>query len=242
MFNLGIKSGIERKLNFIKLYYSPETKHLRKEVKLKKKWFGNHYGGFFVATDFVPENSIVYSFGIGEDVSFDTALIQKYDAKVFGFDPTPKSIRWIQSKNLPKEFSFFDFGIGIRSEKTNFYFPKNPDFVSGSVVVQNNINTDEKVEVELKTLQDTAKFLGHQKVDILKMDIEGSEYEVIENILQSGIEIGQILVEFHDRFFEDGREKTLRALGLMKESGYLIFGVSETFDEVSFIHKSLLNA
>lgn len=241
MFNLGIKSGIERKINYIKRRLSPETNHLRREVSLPKKWFGNHYGGFFVATGFVNENSIVYSFGIGEDISFDTALLNRYNCKVFGFDPTPKSIKWIASKGLPEGFQFYDFGIGERTEKAVFYFPKNPNFVSGSVVIQNNVNTSEATEVELKTLKDTVELLGHTRIDVLKMDIEGAEYAVVENILRSDLQIGQILVEFHDRFFEDGRARTLRVLELMKASGYLIFGVSETFDEVSFIHKSLLN-
>src|SRR5690606_1682338 len=149
--------------------------------------------------------------------------------------------RWIASRELPEGFKFHDFGIGERTEKAVFYFPKNPDFVSGSVVVQNNVNTAGGIEVELKTLKDTAHLLGHSKIDVLKMDIEGSEYSVLENILESETQIGQILVEFHDRLFEDGREKTLRVLNQMKKSGYLIFGISETYDEVSFIHKSLLN-
>lgn len=240
MFNLGIKSGIQRKINFIKLSFSKETAHLKKEIKLKKKWFGNHYGGFFVATDYINENSIVYSFGIGEDISFDTALIKKYHCKIHGFDPTPKSIRWISAQELPNGFKFYDFGINDKSEKAIFYFPKNPNFVSGSVIAQSNVNTEEGIEVDLKTLKDTAELLGHKKIDVLKMDIEGSEYAVLEEILQSRFEIGQILVEFHDRFFEDGRERTIHILNEMKKSGYLIFAISETYDEVSFIHKSLL--
>lgn len=241
MFNLGIKSGIQRKINYFQLLLSPETNHLKKEVKIPKKWFGNHYGGFFVATDYINEKSIVYSFGIGEDISFDTALINKFNCKIYGFDPTPKSIRWINSQDLPNGFKFYDFGINYQSEKAIFYFPKNPNFVSGSVIAQNNVNTEEGIEVDLKTLKDTAELLGHSKIDVLKMDIEGSEYAVLEEILQSRFEIGQILVEFHDRFFEDGRERTMRILNEMKKFNYVVFGISDTFEEISFIHKNLLD-
>ena len=72
------------------------------------------------------------------------------------------------------------------------------------------------------------------------MDIEGSEYDVLENVLQSDIFIGQILVEFHDRFFDNGKEKSIKILNLMKEKGFIIFGISETFDEISFINKNLI--
>ena len=37
----------------------------------------------------------------------------------------------------------------------------------------------------MKSLADIANELGHSHIDVLKMDIEGSEYEVIENILES---------------------------------------------------------
>ncbi|TDX84620.1 FkbM family methyltransferase [Epilithonimonas xixisoli] len=241
MLSREFKDKIKRKINYFKLIFSGETKHLKKEISISKKWFGNDYGGFFVATDFVDENSVVYSFGIGEDVSFDTEIIKKYNANVYGFDPTPKSVKWISEQTLPEKFRFYDFGMSDKTGMATFYFPKNPDFVSGSVVEQSNIDLENGIDVQLKTLDDTAHFLGHQKIDILKMDIEGSEYDVLENIVKSEIFIGQILIEFHDRFFENGKEKTLRVLKILKEKGFIIFGISETFDEVSFINKNLIN-
>ena len=46
------------------------------EEKRAKEWYGNGYGGFYVDPSLVPENAIVYSFGIGEDISFDKAREQ----------------------------------------------------------------------------------------------------------------------------------------------------------------------
>ena len=63
---------------------------------------------------------------------------------------------------------------------------------------------------------------------------------MLENIVKSNLFIGQILIEFHDRFFENGKERTLRVLAILKEKGFIIFGISETFDEVSFINKNLI--
>lgn len=47
--------------------------------------------------------------------------------------------------------------------------------------------------------------LGHNEIDILKMDIEGSEFKVIDNMMNPHLEMidFQILcVETHERFFE----------------------------------------
>jgi hypothetical protein len=56
--------------------------HLKPTVKVGKKWYGNDYGGFFVAPAFINNHSIVYSFGIGEDVSFDESVIKHHNCKV----------------------------------------------------------------------------------------------------------------------------------------------------------------
>ena len=74
----------------------------------------------------------------------------------------------------------------------------------------------------------------------LKMDIEGSEYDVIEDIINSNISITQILVEFHDRLFENGYQKSIKIINALKLKGYEIFAVSESFEEVSFINKNFL--
>jgi glycosyltransferase involved in cell wall biosynthesis len=53
--------------------------HLKPSVFVKKQWYGNNYGGFFICPEFLNSNSIVYSFGIGEDISFDQAVIYSHN-------------------------------------------------------------------------------------------------------------------------------------------------------------------
>ena len=71
------------------------------------------------------------------------------------------------------------------------------------------------------------------------MDIEGAEYEVISSLLSFEITFGQILIEFHDRFFVDGTAKTKNAIRVLKQHGFEIFAVSDSFEEVSFINTNL---
>jgi FkbM family methyltransferase len=214
--------------------------YLKKGVKCKSIWYGNHYGGFYACPDFLDENSIVYSFGIGEDISFDSAMIKNHNCRVFGFDPTPKSIIWVKNQNLPAGFEFYEYGISNASGFVDFYLPKNPAHVSGSFTIQNNVNDKERVVVEMKSLKDILGELKHKHIDVLKMDIEGAEYDVIENILNDKISITQILIEFHDRFFDHGELKSKRVIEQLKNNGYEIFAVSDSFEEISFINKKAL--
>jgi len=229
-----------RKKEYYSLKASGNFTHLKKGVKCKYKWYGNFYGGFYACSTLLNNRSIVYSFGIGEDISFSQAIIKQFQCTVFGFDPTPKSINWIKTQNVPNNFHFLNFGIGTKTEIIKFFLPKIKTHVSGSLVQHTNVNDEDFVKVQIKSFEDIVKELQHTKIDVLKMDIEGSEYDVIENILNSPIVIDQFLIEFHDRFYKNGKEKTIKIINSFKEKGYEIFAVSDTFDEVSFIRTKAL--
>jgi Methyltransferase FkbM domain len=91
------------------------------------------------------------------------------------------------------------------------------------------------VLVAMRTFDEIVELLGHSHVDVLKMDIEGIEYDVLEGILNSKVKPNQLLIEFHDRFFPDGTLKTKRAIDALKSHGYGLFGVSDSLEELSFI-------
>ena len=68
--------------------------------------------------------------------------------------------------------------------------------------------------------------LGHRYIDVVKMDIEGSEYDVINDISRSKIRPKQLLIEFHHRFPEVGIRRTKVAISTLRSMGYKIFSVS----------------
>lgn len=208
---------------------------VREESDVPKAWFGNDYGGFFVAPDRLPDAPVVFSFGIGEDVSFDLAMIENLGASVYGFDPTPKSIDWVESQDLPREFEFAPFGIGPQNEQTTFFLPKNKDHVSGSVKAHANVDTHDAVDVEMRTFESLRELTGCEQVDLIKMDIEGAEYAILESIASLDVGVSQMCVEFHDRFLQKGEPRTEDMVEMMRKYGFIVFGVSPSHEEISFI-------
>ena len=85
------------------------------------------------------------------------------------------------------------------------------------------------------SLSTIAEKLGYQHIDLLKMDIEGAEYEVLDGLLASPIKPTQLLVEFHHRFADIGLEKTADIIKRLRDAGYKIFAISEIGREVSFL-------
>ena len=67
------------------------------------------------------------------------------------------------------------------------------------------------------------------------MDIEGGEYDVIDDMLQCDIPVRQLLVEFHHHFPSIGLAKTLRAVRALEKAGYRIFHISQRGLEFSFL-------
>lgn len=231
-----------RKLKYLQRSLSGQYDFLHRDVTLRKKWLGNYYGGFFVASDFVNSASIVYSFGIGEDLSFDRALSDAFGCNVMCFDPTPKSLAWVeaQPEALTRHLKIFPYGLARKTHIAELFLPKNKDHVSGSIVAQSVVDTGNSVHVELKSIRDILAETGHNKIDVLKMDIEGAEYEFIDGLAASGVTVGQLLVEFHGRFFPNEPSKTRNAVGCLRDNGYRLFACSDLFEEVSFIHESRL--
>jgi Methyltransferase FkbM domain len=77
--------------------------------------------------------------------------------------------------------------------------------------------------------------LGHAHIDLLKMDIEGAEYAVIDDLVDSNIRPAQILVEFHHRMPGIGPERTRHAVLQLRRAGFGLFAVSPSGEEYSFI-------
>jgi hypothetical protein len=79
------------------------------------------------------------------------------------------------------------------------------------------------------------KELKHNHIDLLKLDIEGSEYDVLDYILNKNISVDQIIVEFHDRFLKNGKRLRRKIINKLENKGYTLFAISRTFEEYSFM-------
>jgi FkbM family methyltransferase len=226
-----------KKVKFlIKLLLKKEVNY-KAQVITRTQWYGNSHAGFYVVPGRLNQDSIVYSFGIGEDVSFDKGLIQDYNCKVFGFDPTPKTIEFVSKEGLGGNFTFYSYGISDHDGEMQFYLPKNPKHVSGTSFNRwrDDPNYDKSIQVPVKKFSTITKELGHNKVDILKMDVEGSEYDVLDDIFNSDVEIGQLLIEFHHRFNDIGVSKTKAAIKKINDNGFRIAAISEQKEEYTFL-------
>jgi hypothetical protein len=123
--------------------------------------FGAGYGAWSIVTDKIGPDSVVYSFGVGEDVSFDLDLMNRYGLCVHIFDPTPKSIEWVRSQHFSDQVLFHEYGLAAVDGEISFNPPENPAHVSFTVLSRPSTR-DQAVSLPVKRLQTIMNDLGHR--------------------------------------------------------------------------------
>ena len=201
-------------------------------------------GGWTFSPIGLDSSSVVFSLGVANDIEFDTGIIKLLSCDVHAFDPTPRWIEWIKSQQTPPRFHFHPYAIGSKDGSIRMYprIQKGKKSSTMLTLVDEGAGEGIAVDVPVKRIPTIMAELGIRKIDILKMDIEASEYEVIDDILDSGVKPYQLLVEFHHRFRSVPVEKTKSEIHKLQKAGYRIFHISEKYREFSFIHEETLKS
>jgi FkbM family methyltransferase len=160
-------------------------------------------------------SSMVYSFGVGDNISFDMDMAGLFGCDVYMFDPSP---------SVAAGFSRFKAGqVCGKGHLTYQSLGLGP--VSNKAGSQWNLVIEGK-QCEARSLADIARSLHHTHVDILKIDIEGGEFAALQEMVDTqallSLRVRQLLVEFHlwdDQCFAD----FVHVIGGLEKQGFLIF-------------------
>lgn len=167
---------------------------VRSRARTDVECFGTDYGGHAVPTSLVEASWICYSAGVGEDVSFDLELIRRFGCHVFAFDPTPRAVAFAERvATREPRFAFMAIGLWSRDGRQTFYAPRDPSHVSYSI--DNLQRTTRTIVAPVRTVRSLMEELGHDHLDLLKLDIEGAEFEVLDSVLDDGIRPKVLCVE-----------------------------------------------
>ena len=193
---------------------------------------GTEYGGWITPVDLIDEQSVCYCAGVGEDITFDLGLISRFGCQVNAFDPMPRAKAHVQKYGDPVEaFNYFDNGLWDKDETVKLYAHSNPKSTSYSIT--NLHKTVDYIEAQCKRLSTIMKELGHTRIDVLKLDIEGAEYKVIESIIEDRLDIGIIFVEYdelHSKNYEGYEERIRESVSRIQEYGYTLVALKPKCD------------
>lgn len=149
----------------------------------------------------LSSDAVIYSLGVGGDVSFDRAMATKFGAPVYLYDPTPGSIAFMELLRLrsPEDrvlglLKYFP--IGAWSEDTVLRFDMAPLGGSASAVDEVGKHRTDYFEAQCQSVKTMMRTHGHKHIDVLKMDIEGAAEAVMEHLLRENIYPIQLVAEF----------------------------------------------
>ena len=161
-----------------------------KDKKLTK------YGNYQLDKSKVTKNPLVYSGGIGKNITFDLSFFKKHKGKLRLFDPTKSSVEYMASLKLNKNIKFYPYALFHKNKKVKLFQDPSQRVKSASII--NFFSFDKKSffianAYNLPTLK---KRFKDRAIDVLKLDIEGVAEDLILGGFKKNIYPAQIVSAF----------------------------------------------
>ena len=167
---------------------------------------GNNFdGGYVVSKEIIKNSDALVSFGYNYEPSFEYDYIKESLGKVFIYDYSCSSRKLI-GRLLESSLKFI-LNMKIRRERPNFYFKTlitHLTFINNSKInffkkkiIGNFLEYKAKLFEQTTTIDKIFKKINFKKI-VFKCDIEGSEYEIIDEFVKYQDRIDLAVIEFHN--------------------------------------------
>ncbi|QCK15377.1 FkbM family methyltransferase [Mangrovivirga cuniculi] len=153
-------------------------------------------------------------------------------SEILSFEANPEMYAYLKDNieiNDLKDISAFNAALSSKSGEATLYIPEKSPYLNPGIIKE-NINSKE-IKVNAVCLSD---YINEKTIDLLKIDIEGSENMVIKDLVNSGkIDlIKKIICEFHPKA---GNDKDYLIKLLINKGFHLV--VTEPKKNVFFLSK-----
>jgi FkbM family methyltransferase len=153
------------------------------------------YGGYVLPASLLGPDSVCYLAGTGEDISFDLGVIARFGCKVYAMDAVPRAAEYVADAAAYEPRLVFKAVALWSSDGTlTFHAPRELGYVSQSAV--NLYDTPADFTAPARSIASLMEELGHERIDLLKLSVEGSEYELLDYVVSNGIDVRIICVEY----------------------------------------------
>lgn len=149
--------------------------------------------GHHILADMVTPESVVVDLGahFGE---FSSEMTVRFHCRCFAVEPNPTL--W---NKIPEIESIRRFNLAISGSNGSALFDVSENLESSHLQGDGRPADGTAIPVQTVTLAEFARSNGLEKIDVLKVDIEGAEFDMFDSLSDEFLSgIGQIAVEFHD--------------------------------------------
>jgi len=157
---------------------------------------GVSYGSWIMPEGVVEPSWTCYCVGAGGDVTFDLDLVRRYGATVRAVEPVPGYVQEaIEAGRGEPRYSVHQAAITtadgpVRMQVTH-------DSGSRSVSLAGLYESDTFVELPGRSLASLMSELGDDHIDLLKLDVEGAEYDLLPTLDLRGFGVKVFAIQLH---------------------------------------------
>jgi FkbM family methyltransferase len=153
------------------------------------------------------ESAIVIDVG-GYEGDWAAEISARYACTLHIFEPVAKFVKLLQTRfNANPKITIHNFGLSDKDEQLEFSVMDESSSAFTSTTSYNT-SAQQMEKVQLKKFSETMLQLGINRIDLIKINIEGGEYPLLEHMIVSGWinKVENIQVQFHD-FVPDAEKK-----------------------------------
>lgn len=193
--NLTPKTILKKITNRVTGYYKRLV--LRDEFALEAhRWFKDKGDKTLRLNYNLSEDSIVFDVG-GYKGDYADDIYKKYNCRIYLFEPSIELYNHCVERfhNNPK---IHCFNYGLSDENGEFWLTMDED--CSSIIEEKQMMTKEKELVKIRSFSDVFSELNINKIDLLKINIEGGEFNLLPHIIETLLieKIINVQVQFHN--------------------------------------------
>ncbi len=162
------------------------------------------YKDVFVCKDykFVSTNKSPVILDCGSHIGISVLYFKKIypNSKIFGFEPNPSTFKLLKNnvrQNNCNSVELKNVAIGNQNKKIDFYIKKDVGEPSWSDTADLNVRYEPEKYIKVKVNSIKLSKYLKGKVDFIKLDVEGFETKVLEEIGSKLKNVMEITIEYH---------------------------------------------
>jgi FkbM family methyltransferase len=137
------------------------------------------------------EDSVVFDVG-GYQGEWAKDIYNKYKSNIYIFEPVEDFYKDIKQtfKSIGK-VKVYKFGLGDKTENQKLFFERDASSLFN--------HTDKYFNVDIVDINDFIKKNNISNIDLLKLNIEGSEYDLLDSLIEQNYlsKIKNLQIQFH---------------------------------------------
>jgi FkbM family methyltransferase len=156
-------------------------------------------------------------------------MVEKHGLQAFGVDPTAKHSSQLKGLEKATDGKFHYLQLAVTKDSGTVTFHESQEHESGSVLLEHtNVRNDTLSTYEVKSVSmpDLVAETGVKNIGLLKLDIEGAEYELLGAVSKEDLEaFEQIFIEFHHHCTVHTKSETKQLVQRICMMGFTSFTV-----------------